>query len=839
MKVLFYIIVGILMLSRLPIQAQSKGKIPIEEYNKWGELKEERMASNGNWISYKMDYAVGTDTLFLQHVTTGSVQKFPNCNSAEFTADSNWFLYADGTYLSVLNLKDNTNDRIQNVKKHIFNKASGVLALLKTDDSRLLLYQSKGQKKLEIPNTKDFAFSSSGTLAIGTDQGIELFSPTKNTVLPILEDKESKFSRLTWNDSGKNLVFFKTTFNGKTTAVCYHLNTGKMQFLKEESLTQMNVELQVSKPFSFAPEGDWVFLYTKSSEKPILTNDTLVEVWDAATPLHYPEQKELEKKPYTPKLQLWDLKDNQLKPIISDSLPDLKLLPDRKFALLYNQNKTGHLHLENPVADYYLVNLQTGTTKLFLKSQSTASGLLIPSPIDSYVAYYNETGWNMYNYKTNINTLLFDKAWIDKKEENEKYKSTSPGWTDDNKYMILYIGLDIWLISPNGEEKKRITNGNETGIKFRLANEIYSSNRQILNEEIGTKSFKLSEGLILQGVLPDKSTSLYKWTPSAGLFLLHKSQSKVSVRSISDNGNKILLEEQTTTTPPSLWLLDCNTTKAIQQYQSNNQYKKYELPRSKLLSYKNEKGRVLNAILYYPKGYDENKKYPMIIYVYELLSQNLYTYNNPSLYNAEGFALANYTNDGYFVLMPDITYTIGDPGSSEVDCVLKAVNTALSNANIDAKKMGLIGHSYGGHETSLMITKTPIFAAAVAGSASTNMISDYLSLNEVTQDIKFWKFEVHQYRMGLSPFDNWDAYIKNSPVMNAEKIVTPLLSWTGKSDGTVDWRQSVELHLALKRLNKTNILLVYPNEGHILNNTEAKFDLTARIKNWFDKYLKG
>lgn len=826
------------MFSSIPIQAQAKGKIPVEDYNKWGELKAEKMALDGKWISYKMDYAVGTDTLFLQKVATGERQKFPNGVQAEFTADSNWFLYAVDTYLFVLNLKNNTNDRIQNVKKYADNKATGTLAILKADDSRLLLYKSNGQKTREIPNVKDFAFSSSGTLALVTDKGIEVLKHTNDASITILKDNESGFSRLTWHDSGKILVFFKTASSGKTTAVCYHLNTGKIQFLEEEVMEQMKVALQSSKPMSFAPETDRVFLYTKSTEKPTLVDDALVEVWDAATPFHYPEQKGLEKKPYTPQLQIWDLKDNQLKKIISDSLPDLKLLPDRKYALLYNQNKTGHLHLENPVTDYYLVHLQTGTIKLFLKSQSTASGLLIPSPIDFYIGYYDEIGWNIYNYKTNLNTLLFDKAWIDKEEENEKYKSTSPGWTDDNKYMILYIGLDIWLVSPDGKEKKRITNGKETGIKFRLANEIYKSNRQILNEEIGAKSFKLSEGLILQGVRPDKTTSIYKWTPSNGLILLHKSQAKVFVRSKSANGNSILIDQQTATTPPSLWLLDSHIKKAVLQYQSNTQYKKHALPRTKLLSYKNEKGKELNAILHYPVGYDESKKYPMIVYIYELLSPNLYSYNNPSLYNTEGFPLANYTNDGYFVLLPDITYTIGDPGTSAVDCVLKAVNTALLTANIDKKRMGLIGHSYGGHETSLIITKTPIFAAAVAGAASTNMISDYLRLNEVTQENKFWKFEVHQYRMGVPPFGNWEAYMKNSPVMNAEKIETPLLSWTGKSDGTVDWRQSVELHLALKRLKKTNTLLVYPNEGHILNNLEAQFDLTTHIKKWFDKYLK-
>jgi dipeptidyl aminopeptidase/acylaminoacyl peptidase len=837
MKKLHFKIIGMLMMT-LSSQAQPKNKIRTEDYNKWGELKDEKMASDSRWISYKMDYAVGTDTLFLQNVTTGGIQKFPNGNSAEFTADSNWFLFADGNYLSVLNLKDHTNDRIQNVKKYAYNKATGTLVILKADDSRLLLYKSNGQKNREIPNTKDFAFSSRGVLALMTDKGIAILKHPNDATTIILKDNESEFSRLSWDDSGKILVFFKTASNTKTTAVCYHLNTEKIQFLEEEVMEQRKVVLQSSRPISLSPATDRIFLYTKSTEKPMLVDDALVEVWDAATSLHYPEQRELEKKPYAPQLQIWDLKDNYLKKIVSDSLQDMKLLPNRKYALLYNQNKTGHLHLENPVADYYLVNLQTGTTQLCLKSQSTASGLLMPSPIDSYIGYYNDSGWNIYNYETNVNNLIFDKAWIEKKEENEKYKSTSPGWTEDGKYMILYIGLDIWFISPDGKEKKRITNGKETGIKFRPVTEIYNPDRQVLNEEIRAKSFKLPEGLLLHGFFPDKTTSIYKWTPTNGLILLHKSKGKVSLRSKSANGNSILLEEQTTTTPPSLWILDCHTKKAVLQYQSNSQYKKQEQPRTKLLSYKNDKGKELNAILHYPVGYDESKKYPMIVYVYELLSQNLYTYNNPSMYDAAGFALANYTNEGYFVLMPDITYTIGDPGTSATDCVLKAVNTALLSANIDKKRMGLIGHSYGGHETSLIITKTPIFAAAVAGAASTNMISDYLSLNEVTQVNKFWKFEVHQYRMGFPPFDNWQAYIKNSPVMNAEKIETPLLSWTGKSDGTVDWRQSVELHLALKRLKKTNTLLVYPNERHILNNLEAQLDLTLRIKKWFDQYLK-
>jgi dipeptidyl aminopeptidase/acylaminoacyl peptidase len=838
MKTLPLIAIGALLLSNFLIQAQPSSKIRPEDYHKWGELKDEEMAPDGKWISYKMDYTIETDTLFLQKVATGERQNFPNATQAVFTSDSNWFLYTVDNFLTVLNLKTNTNKKFKNVKKYAFNKATRTLAILKGDGSSLLLYKSNRQKTKEIANIKDFSFNSNGTLAMATDKGIEILNQANDVAITILKDSESEFSTLTWDASGKNLVFFKTAPNGKTTAVCYYMDTSKLQFLQEEVTEQMKVELQFSKPLSFSPRNDCVFLYTKSSEKPSLSDDKLVEVWDAATPFHYPAQKQVENIPYTPKLHLWDLKNNNFKKIIPDSLPFIKLMPDSNYALAYNPTKIGHQHLVFPLVDYYLINLTTTNINLILQSQSTSTGLLSPSPSAPYIGYYNDSGWNIYNFKTSVNNLIFNKAWIDKQEEDEKYKSTSPGWTNDGEYMVLYIGLDVWLISPDGSQKKRITNGKETGIKFRPVTDIQKSDRQFLNEEISAKYFNLTEGIILHGFLPDKTTSIYKWTPSDGLILLHKSQSKILVRSKSTNGHSILLEKQTASHPPSLWLLDCNTKKVVLLYQSNSHYKKYELPRTKLLSYKNEKEKELNAILHYPKGYDQNKKYPMIVYVYELLSQNLYTYNNPSLYNSTGFNLANYTNDGYFVLMPDITYTIGDPGTSAVDCVLKAVSTALLTANLDKNRIGLTGHSYGGHETSLMITKTNLFAAAVAGAASTNMISDYLSLNEVTQVNKFWKFESHQYRMGVPPFGNWEAYVKNSPVMNAERITTPLLSWTGKADGTVDWRQSVELHLALKRLTKINTLLVYPNEGHIINNREAQFDLTSRIKKWFDKYLK-
>ena len=101
-----------------------------------------------------------------------------------------------------------------------------------------------------------------------------------------------------------------------------------------------------------------------------------------------------------------------------------------------------------------------------------------------------------------------------------------------------------------------------------------------------------------------------------------------------------------------------------------------------------------------------------------------------------------------------------------------------------------------------------------------------------------WRYETQQYRMGKNAFEDYDNYIANSPIANAANINTPLLSWTGKKDNNVPWTQSIELHLALRRLQKKNLFLVYKDEQHTIEEPNSQMDLTTRIKNWFDSWLK-
>ncbi len=191
------------------------------------------------------------------------------------------------------------------------------------------------------------------------------------------------------------------------------------------------------------------------------------------------------------------------------------------------------------------------------------------------------------------------------------------------------------------------------------------------------------------------------------------------------------------------------------------------------------------------------------------------------------------------MLKPDIVFEPGNPGISSVSTLEIAVKKVIDMGLIDEKRVGVIGHSWGGYQTAFAVTQTNVFAAGVAGAGITNIISMYGTIgwsgggrpenshNEVSQD-----------RMVVPPWENPDSFIRNSPVMNVDKLNTPLLIEAGEEDGNVDWRQGIEYYNAARRAGKHLVMLVYAKEGHGLRKEKNQVDYHRRILQWFGHYLK-
>ena len=171
--------------------------------------------------------------------------------------------------------------------------------------------------------------------------------------------------------------------------------------------------------------------------------------------------------------------------------------------------------------------------------------------------------------------------------------------------------------------------------------------------------------------------------------------------------------------------------------------------------------------------------------------------------------------------------------------MVPAVKAAIATGIVDAKKVGITGHSWGGYQTSFLVTQTDIFAAAVAGAPLTNMISMYSLVYKNSGGGNMAIFESSQGRFKGGYWDNWDAYYRNSPVFFAKNVKTPLMILHNDKDGAVDFTQGVEYYNTLRRMGKPVIMLEYIGENHGLARRPNQRDYTVRMKEYFDHYLKG
>jgi dipeptidyl aminopeptidase/acylaminoacyl peptidase len=255
---------------------------------------------------------------------------------------------------------------------------------------------------------------------------------------------------------------------------------------------------------------------------------------------------------------------------------------------------------------------------------------------------------------------------------------------------------------------------------------------------------------------------------------------------------------------------------------------------ARLIDYTSAKGDKLQGALFLPANYEKSKRYPTIVYIYEKLSSGLNKYQAPV---ANGFNKALYTSNGYAVLMPDIKFTVNDPGRSAVWCVLPALEAAVASGVVDKNRVGLHGHSWGGYETAFLVTQTDAFKAAIAGAPLTDMVSMYNAIFWSSGTAEMTMFESGQCRFSGGFWEELEAYIRNSPIHQARNVKTPLLLLHNDGDTNVNWTQGIEYFNTLRRLQKPVVMLQYKGENHGLAKSANKKDYTIRMREFFDHYL--
>jgi dipeptidyl aminopeptidase/acylaminoacyl peptidase len=270
-----------------------------------------------------------------------------------------------------------------------------------------------------------------------------------------------------------------------------------------------------------------------------------------------------------------------------------------------------------------------------------------------------------------------------------------------------------------------------------------------------------------------------------------------------------------------------------------------DFARAQSVVHKGIDGEVLTSWLYMPVGASPTRRAPLVVIPYP--GQRLD--GPPAGQTPPAFSLiANaqvMVGQGYAVLIPALPYRKDrEPTEALADQILAAVDAAASQAPLDVDRLALYGHSYGGYAVVAAATQNTRFKAIIASAATTNLISAYgrqtpalyaaPEFGPTIASAVAWH-ETGQTRMGGPPWADPDRYLRNSPVVHADRIVAPVLMIYGDLDNEVTQPQG--LFAALFRQNKDAILAIYRGESHVPLSPGNVRDLHARIFGFLDETI--
>jgi dipeptidyl aminopeptidase/acylaminoacyl peptidase len=506
----------------------------------------------------------------------------------------------------------------------------------------------------------------------------------------------------------------------------------------------------------------------------------------------------------------------------------------------------------NRRSDLYLINITDGSASLLLKN-AYISGVSA-SKEGKYLVWFNNLDQNWYSYDVQSRQIVCMTEGLDVSFANELHDTPNmassygnAGWMEGDQAIFINDRYDIWQLDPLGKTPPiNFTDG--LGRKENLTFDIVRLNEMLL--PAGTPGVKkdpikpketvyfsvfdhtTKETGYYYKQLGKKRPAMTRWIqePMTFVYLTRSKDGKVMIYSKHNFENS-----------PNIWFTKDNFKTQVKITDINPQQKEYNWGTAELVHWKSATGIDLDGILYKPENFDPTKKYPMIVYFYERTSHTIHSYRAPAP-SRSTINIPFFVSNEYIVFVPDIAYQTGHPGKSALDCIVPGVKKLIAeNSWIDADNIAIQGQSWGGYQVAYMVTQPQVFKwkAAGAGAPVSNMTSAYGGIRWGSGMVRQFQYEHTQSRIGQNLWDGFDLYIENSPLFFADKVETPLLIMHNDKDEAVPWYQGIELFTALRRLEKPVWMLQYNNESRNLSKRVNAKDLSIRLEQFFNHFLKS
>jgi dipeptidyl aminopeptidase/acylaminoacyl peptidase len=877
------LLIFVLTALAVPAAAQKPTLTPAD-YARWENLGAMELSPDGRWIAWVVTRVDEDEDLRYRRVDDDSVVIVPYGGRPTFSRDGRWLAYSIGVSrqererasgsqqprwkVGLVDLRRGTTTVLDDMTSFDFSSDSRFIALRghaspsggSAQGTDLLLRALDSGTTTNFGNVSAYAWQQNGPLlAMVIDaegragNGVQLYDPRTGMLRTLLSDT-AEFAGLLWRRAADDLAVLQVRNDAghEEPTHVVHVWRGASSPARMRRAT---LDPAVHRAFPaahriagaqelrFSEDGSTLFLgireWTPKPEPAAADTSPAqrdrepagVEVWHPADVDIIPEQRVRHGLDQTrTMLAAWHLDLNSFVQLARDLREEITL-SDGRMAMLLDGRPYDQERMFGPIyRDVYALDTRTGARTRVAERVEYQYG---PSPSGRFVLYVHGGHYHAYDTQTGERrnlTVAIPTSFLNLENDftiEDKPPFGTGGWAADGRTVLLYDRYDVWAVRADNGAARRLTDGAAERIRRRRMwltpdHRVVELSRPVYVSLYGERTKQFGFGRLL----PNGRTET--------LVLQDRSFSRLGK---AENADVYFYRAESFSEPPNWYVAGPRLENARRMSDTNPFQRDYAWSRSELIDFRNAGGQELQAALHYPANYEPGKQYPMIVYFYEITSNQIHTYTAPDA--ASDYNPTVWTQEGYFVLRPDIVYRGRDPGLSAVEALVPAVQRVLDTGMVDPARVGLIGHSWGGYQTAFTVTQSDMFAAAVAGAPLTNLISMYLSIYWNTGSTDARIFEINQGRMEVPFWEDLDAYKRNSPVFHVQTLNTPLLVAFGDKDGAVDFNQGVELYNAARRAGKNVVLLVYEGENHSLARRQNRLDYHRRIREWFAHYLKG
>lgn len=726
-----------------------------------------------------------------------------------------------------------------------------------TQEDYLIIYLPATKAKDSIDSFKDYQMPREGSGFIYSreqgkkkkDHGVYFYDATTRTSTTLLETAW-RYKDLSIDKYGKQLAYKVAMDSTETDSLKYELyyQKDKNSFTRQLAYGEGNIKdgwtLTDKRKARFSENGKRLMFYTQPKIEytidTTLMDDEIaqVDVWNYKDRMTQPEQKtrisSLERQSST---IIWDTEKGSIQFLNDYDMRDTDWDDDMEgnYVIYANNDKYDIARSwDYPWrSDYLVENLKTRSKKFIINNSGSEP---IRNPENTHVIYFNfdTQDWHMMNLETQIGknlTKFLDVSFANEDDDHPSLANAHGfGGFDKDGFALVYDKYDIWKLDPTGEATP--VNMTQSGRKNNITYRTETLDRE--NRDLATY---FNDKLLLSAFDHRTKANSLMLLGANGIEPLYEvSDRNVTAFAKAENADALLITSGNFQDYPDIEYLTPKLKKPLTDI--NPQEKDFKWGTVELFQWNAYDGVPLEGLIYKPANFDPNKKYPMIVYFYEKYADRLRSYRSP-LPSASTVNFAYLASNDYVVFVPDVVYKDGYPGESAYNCIVSGTEAVEKLGYVDSNKMALQGQSWGGYQTAYLVTRTNKYAAAMAGAPVSNMTSAYGGIRWGSGLSRAFQYEKTQTRIGKNLWEGLDLYIENSPLFHIPKIETPLLMMHNDADGAVPYYQGIEMFMGMRRLGKPSWLLVYNDEAHNLRETKNRRDLSIRMMQFFDHYLKG